>query len=417
MSAASSSVIPNQRQRTALFSKFAGLGSFDQFRPHPFNKWLPGVWVKRVLAPSSAFTAGGGKVSRFNISPELCPFIGDISFETTLGAAGSGTYSSYPGINSVTDVLIKSGANNISDTYKYRQAMAHILSIAPLDVIDLILAAAGGSLPSAATVCYGPLPLPWSSFKHSDTDEMYAFPLCCTQSGLQIELTAETLANLYASGGSSGSFTNLQLVYWEYVADTQTVQMVQKQLSELDSNGNIKSLGSKFVYKGVDYKSPVDKSSVTTATSTAIDMTGQMPGDCFMIIVSLFLASDWTTAHNYYLEKTAANISALTLTVGQDSLYSADSSNEIANDQLAGNACRNGTHATLGRPIKLVFGGSCDPHDWTGSVPLTSKTTFKLQLTHDLGADGYVNVTGVNNAIYRIQNGAFVRDVGGDSSN
>lgn len=369
---------------------------YDDLVPQPIESKPPGAVRTIRLGSMQAVTSAGGAPDVVFRIPATNTLITDMAFEITLGAPGGGTYVTGVGLALPKHVIIRH-ADRILHDYEYRDNVQHLFSVVPNERKTRFIEAAGGTTPGAEVV-YAPVFAFWTSWKHEPNELSTPFPLCVSMSPLDIVLTIDTVANILAAGGSGGSITSINLLYSTILVTPDEVEKIRQDVS---SNGY-----SRF---GLDVQSG-GVATIATATATDYELTG-MTGSIKEVCMVNRLASDVTTAHNYFINK---EITAYVLTLdGQEVDRLTNGINETTIKALMFNQAKNGWDSTNGLLQKINYSRDSDAHSWAGDLNSRFFNKMTLNVTHALGANASFNVFCVFHRIYVFRDGLFERLIQG----
>lgn len=348
-----------------------------------------GFWRKRYCSATGSSSDAGD--TKFVIPSQ--GLLLDIGIEVSLGATSGGNYSPNMATQYISNVKVEHGSNELHN-YAYAPVYEYISSKWSNERKTRTQLASGGSASGSAVVGYTPLFAFFTSWRHPANDIPSPLPLvCCKGDVFVVTLTNRGVANILASGGSGGSLTSLRLVYWELVVDSSAIDVISKKMQS-----------GKWKYFSMDWQTP-SSSTVATATLTTLDLSG-LQGDLKALAISVKLASDESTNHNYYINKawTAGELKA-----DDQSLYKFSTSNERIFDDLVFNKSKWGADSTNGVCDTIEFDRRSDDHSYSGSFPTSASKKLTLDVTHALGANANVYPCGVFNRYYIYRNGLFER--------
>lgn len=384
-------VLKSQLQSDQLFylpSVKAG-NILDDFLPETVHmSSQPGAWRKVTLTPAGSATANQANI--FYI-PAHGALLSDMYGVITLGAPSGGTYASFPAALMPTNIKIDYSGEELHN-YMYRQAFQHALTCWPIERTARILAAAGGATPGAVTGAF-PIFAFWTSWQHESNDFPKPLPICATQTNLVITINLDSVANILASGGSGGSLSSLNLVYYEFIASSDEIEMINKAV-----------LMNDFKLFGLDFQT-LPGTSISSATATDIDLTA-LQGSIKEVCYPLVLNSDISTSHDY-LDTNLPTV--LNLQLDGVQIYYANTQNEIIMDQQIFNSSKVGVAATVGTSGCINFSRRKDTHIYDGGLNSQVFKRLTLNLTHALGAAATCFISAKMYRYYVYRNGRFIR--------
>lgn len=360
----------------------------DDFLPSVPKASQPGFWRKVKLTPTGSPAAGASNI--FFVPPHGT-LLSDMYLISSWGAPGGGTYSSFIGAQCIERVVIDFNGETLHD-YAYRPVFQHMVTSWNIERVERFLAAAGGATPSAITAA-APIFSFWGSYKHEKNDFIHPLPFSTSNTSMRVEITIDAVADLLAAGGSGGSLSALNLVYYEFIASTSELARIEKVVR----NENWRVLG-------IDYQT-LNATTVATATATDIDLTG-LQGSIKEICYPVVLASDITTAHNYLITGLST---VLSLLIDGVEIYDVDSSNEGIIDQQIFNAAKVGNAANINTARCINFSRRKDSHNYDGALNSESFKRLTLNLTHALGANAQVFISAAMYRWYVYRGGRFIR--------
>ncbi len=364
----------------------------EDFFPEIPPASTPGFWRKMRLGPVGSVAAGG--MGTYQIPSH--GMIGDLIAEVSLGATGGGNYAPFPAAALITNVRIAHGGNELHN-YPYRPFWQFLQSLSPNELKTRFQNAAGASGAGAAVIGYAPIGAFWTSFKHEKNDFPVPLPIMASSQYLQVEITLDTIANILASGGSGGSLTTMNLLYWEFIVDGSKAAAIINSVQGKDWNRY-----------GYDWQ-VVPATTVATGTSavTAVNLSG-LQGDIKEIVYYGVTSTNNDTNHSYFA---CQNLVYVDLTVDGTSIYQSitGGANELIMDQLIFNQSKVGADATYGLPYCLNFSRRRDAHSWDGALNSNIYKQLLLNVEQSSGGNVYVNVIATMNRYYIFSNGLFQR--------
>lgn len=368
----------------------------------PFVSTIPcaepaSMWRKNRIQPISPASSSGGCTVTFQIPNNV--ILGDIILETQLGSSSGSGYAGVPCSQIFTNVKIINSGNELMN-FPYRQVHEYITSTMPNELRSLWQTLEGGTSSSTSAVTgYAICPTFWGSFKHSQNDwNANTLPLLASNSYLQIELQVDSIANILASGGSGGSITAINMIYYSWITTQEENQRIIKTVKDGQWN-----------YFGLDYQ-PFPQVTVasTSSATTQVNLSG-LQGSCVELSYYSCSATDIDTNHEY--TKKQNSLIYVDLQVDGNSIYSSvtGGTNERQLENVIWNASKWGSQTTYGLCSQINFTRRKDAHCYNGGLNSNCFKTLNLFVEQTSGSNQYVFVTAILQRYYIFDGNSFVR--------
>ena len=306
-------------------------------------------------------------------------FIGGAHLEVTLAAPASGNYTNLVGL-SVVDQLTVKGGEDLTQ-FGHRQVLRHMFQKIEKNDQDLLIQSVGGASGFNAGTVACPLMLPWSAWS---TGLKYV-PVPIDNRGdsaLRLDLAFTAGDDLLDAGASTASLTKVDIVYYVYTPDDSMMPQIP-------------------VYHGVGFQT-VRSAPIATGVLSNIDVRS------FTQIISEMgvqcsLVSDWTTAHDYFVDQ--EDLSTLRLQINGSEYWKMTSKNGLLLDSIVLGGLKESAY---GNELMIPFGGAGDSgHHHLGGLDAGELQSFKVELTHVAGADAYIDVVAECNQTFKVEGGAW----------
>lgn len=360
----------------------------NDFQPKPVNISPQDGWRKRKIAPVGTVTSSGGATATFQIPPT--GFLGDCYLEFVMAATSGGNYAANFGLALPQQIRFTHGGQDIVN-HEYSAVLQVIFSRLNAEKVARFYNAAGGAASGTARTVYAPLVLPGSSWFHKENTFPCPLPMFLTTESLQLDVDLRTVANVLASGGSGGSITSVKLVYYEYIVSDLEKKRIQAQADSWKL----------FV---ADF-STISQTSVATATTTTIDLSG-LKNSLKSIGLPMVSVANQDTNHNYVLN---SNFNSCELRADGTSLYKTEYVNEGIMDEMISGKGKMGSDSVLGKAQEITFAKYLHMDQYSGSLHSNVFKKLEIDITHTVGANAYIKPVAERNAYIVVKDGAFRR--------
>jgi len=318
-------------------------------------------------------------------------YLHHIALKQVLTATATANYSDYPAFNYIKKVKLEVDGNTLQD-YHYEQViMYYLMKLNDEEARDKVLTMAGGSgtTTTSATTVVAPIPL---FFDPIVAPGVGPLNLAKFQKPPELKITyratSETLENTATGGGLTSS---RMLLYM-----TDTTQSRKRKHNEKD-----------YFYKSVDFVTN-NRNTVATATETDIDISGFAGMVQRVIVQCRAVATAVGTNNDAY---TLSEIDTLKVDLDGHVEHVFRTAQEGEQDFINYNHGK-GFSSTLGYPYIIPHVNFAERDYATahiGGIHSSKVNKHLLKVQHSVGADAYVDVLGLRNAMFVYKNGTMER--------
>lgn len=317
-------------------------------------------------------------------------YVQHVAVKFSFAAKTTNDYTDYIAMSCIDEIEFRSG-NLVLQQFKYAPAMEYYFSkLKDEETIDKLLLAAGGTTQGSAGTYIAIIPLFFDSILSPG-----ARPLNLSKFKKTPELIVKTRTLAKCLRGGSTDATSA----------IETADILLWMVDTTSTLKNMHKAAKNDFHHGIDFSTQINN-IVATATDTYVDISG-IKGNTQKLHVTARLVSDETGTNNKYFLG-AAEIGEIITYLDGSEQHVFKHKEEAEIDYIFYNNGK-GASSTLGygNHIPYSYTGEIENNVHVGGLHDRQVSKNQIRITHALGANAYVHVTGIRSAIFKYEDGGM----------